>query len=259
MRKLLLASAAALGAFVGVAGPASAQLVTFSENPNAPMPPPTQWSRSGAFGFVQNTPPIPAPGTAVVRISGFIVEYMGVTGGLSQVNSTPPAGSPAIGGSKLGNPDFFGFIRLYPSLEGVAANGLKYGAFAEIRQDSQPRRRRRRLRLDLGHGGDPRRTSYWRRAFIYMGTDQLGTLRLGSADQPTSLFMTGTTENFDDGGWNGDVPALVPGNLRRHLAVRGRGQPLHHGEGSSISRRSSSASTSACRTNPPPAASTAAA
>ncbi len=207
MRKLLLASAAALGAFIGVAGPASAQLVTFSENPNAPMPPPTQWSRSGAFGYVQNTPPIPAPGTAVVRISGYIVEYVGATGGLGQLNS-PPNANPAIGGSKLGNPDIFGYIRLYPSLEGVAANGLKYGAFAEIRQDASS-----------GAGGGAagsisggvirRAPLYWRRAFVYFGTDQLGTLRFGSADQPTSLMITGTTENFDNGGWNGDVPGIV--------------------------------------------------
>src|SRR5579875_2988401 len=115
MRKLLLASAASLGALIGVAGPASAQFVTFSENPNAPMPPPTKWSRSGAFGFVQNTAPIPAPGTAVVRISGYIVEYMGYTGNLSAANST---GHGSIGGNKLGNPSFFGYIRLYPSLEG---------------------------------------------------------------------------------------------------------------------------------------------
>ena len=169
------------------------------------MPPPTKWSRSGAFGYVQNTPPIPAPGTAVVRISGYIVEYLGATGGLGQLNST---GSGHIGGSKLGNPDIFGYIRLYPSLEGVAANGLKYGAFAEIRQDASS-----------GAGGGPsgsisggvirRAPLYWRRAFVYFGTDQLGTLRFGSADQPTSLMITGTTENFDNGGWNGDVPGIV--------------------------------------------------
>ncbi|HEX4261905.1 MAG TPA: hypothetical protein VHY76_12485 [Acetobacteraceae bacterium] len=214
MRKLLLASAVTLGGFLGVSGPASAQLATFSENPNAPMPPPTQWSRSGAFGFVQNTPPIPAPGTAVVRISGYIVEYMGVTGGQSRANEASPTGSPGVGGSKLGNPTFFGYIRLYPSLEGVAANGLKYGAFAEIRQDSG---------IGTGAGGgafgsisgqDPARGNlYWRRAFVYFGEDQIGTFRLGAADQPTSLFLTGTAENFDNGGWNGDAPAIIPNNL----------------------------------------------
>ena len=71
----------------------------------------------------------------MVRISGYIVEYLGATRGLGQLNST---GSGSFGGSKLGNPDIFGYIRLYPSLEGVAANGLKYGAFAEIRRMPAP-------------------------------------------------------------------------------------------------------------------------
>jgi hypothetical protein len=44
-----------------------------------------------------------------------------------------------------------------------------------------------------------------------MGTDNMGFLRFGATDQPTSLFLTGNFENFDDGGWNGD-PALITGN-----------------------------------------------
>ena len=102
------------------------------------------------LGYVQNTPPIPAPARGWSHGLGYIVEYLGATGGLGQLNST---GSGHVGGSKLGNPDIFGYIRLYPSLErrGGQRPG-KYGAFAEIRQDASSRRRRRPIGLDLGWG-----------------------------------------------------------------------------------------------------------
>ena len=33
----------------------------------------------------------------------------------------------------------------------------------------------------------------------------LGTLRFGTIDDVSSLYLTGVLENFNDGGWNGDV------------------------------------------------------
>ena len=47
----------------------------------------------------------------------------------------------------------------------------------------------------------------------YLGTDQIGTIRVGSIDQPTSLYLTGNFENFNDGGWNGDLPGFFAGNV----------------------------------------------
>src|SRR5262249_426293 len=93
--------------------------------------------------------------------------------------------------------------RLYPGFDGIAANGLKYGAALEIRQDqaSPP---------GGGANGSISATSrsrgalYFRREFAYLGADHYGFLRYGSTDQPTSLFLTGTFENFDNSGWNGD-------------------------------------------------------
>jgi predicted porin len=55
---------------------------------------------------------------------------------------------------------------------------------------------------------------YYRREWGYLGTDRLGTIRLGSTDSPSSLYMTGNFENFNDGGWNGDVPALMAGRTQ---------------------------------------------
>lgn len=198
MRKLLLASVAALGASLGWANIAAAQEVTYSESPSAPgvaaLPPPIVYSpkRGGSVGA---TPPEIPPGQMVVRLGGYYAEYFGAA--WSQPRN--------IGGNKTANYDMFGYARLYPSLEGRAANGLKYGAFLEIRQD-------RNFPAGGGAGGSisgesgTRGQLYFRRAFGYVGLDNLGTLRIGSGDQPSSLFMTGTFENFDNGGWNGDLP-----------------------------------------------------
>ena len=53
---------------------------------------------------------------------------------------------------------------------------------------------------------------YFRREWGYIGTDQLGTVRVGSSDSASSLYMTGNFENFNDGGLNGDIPAFVTPN-----------------------------------------------
>ena len=97
-----------------------------------------------------------------------------------------------------------------PGFDGVAANGLKYGASVEIREDS-----------NFGAGGGvygsttgqdrTRGLLYFRRSFGYLGTDRFGTVRVGSGDQPSSLYLIGTFENFNDGGLNGDTPGMFPG------------------------------------------------
>jgi hypothetical protein len=190
MRKLLLATVAVLGASIGVASVADAQTAS------------------------------PAPGTVTVRLNGRFRFYAyadsfsdannNAAGGTGTVNA---AGSGSLTGyNKLANYGFGDYIRLYPGFDGVAANGLKYGANIEFRQDQAS-----------GAGGgvygsvsgsDRARSGlYVRREWGYIGTDQLGTIRLGSTDQPSSLYMTGNFENFDGGGLNGDLPSAIPGSL----------------------------------------------
>ena len=129
--------------------------------------------------------------------------------------NTPASGTGAgfvgAGSNKQSNYGFFNYARLYPGFDGVAANGLKYGASLEIRQD-----------VSNGAGGgvngsisgrNPSRSQlYFRREWGYIGTNELGTIRVGSIDQPTSLYMTGNFENFNSGGLNGDLPANAVGN-----------------------------------------------
>jgi hypothetical protein len=192
MRKLLLATVAVLGASIGVASVADAQTTS------------------------------PAPGTVTVRLNGrfrFYAYGMSESDGNnntvgSATGTVNAAGNGTLTGTnKNANYGFADYIRLYPGFDGVAANGLKYGASIEIRQDQ-----------NSGAGGGTfgsvsgqsraRGALYVRREWGYLGTDQLGTIRLGSTDQPSSLYMTGNFENFDGGGLNGDVPAFINSNLQ---------------------------------------------
>ncbi|WP_158742178.1 porin [Acidisphaera sp. L21] len=194
MRKLLLATVAALGASMAVASYASAQVVDDSDGQ----------------GF-------PTPGTVTVRLNGRFRFYAGITSeGASRAvtNNTATAltsgGTANQGSNKISNYGFVDYARLYPGFDGVAANGLKYGASIEIRTENAA----------LSGGGvagsinsadRERNDLYIRRQWGYIGTDKFGTLRLGSADGPTSLMLTGTSENFNDGNWNGDAPDFLPG------------------------------------------------
>ena len=220
MRKLLLASVAVLGASTGMANVALAQTA-------ASLP-----------GDELSGQSFPTPGTVTVRLNGRFRFYVGAMsqGSARQSNFAQPAtggvtaatvgpGGTAIPGlitqttsnqgtNKLSNYGVSDYARLYPGFDGVATNGLKYGAALEIRADN-----------NYGAGGGfagsvsgqnrTRDALYFRRQWGYIGTDKFGTVRVGSTDNPGSLYATGTFENFDAGGLNGDIPAMfLPGNVQ---------------------------------------------
>ena len=207
MRKLLLATVAVMGASSWVASHAYAQIVSSTDGSDS--------------NVVDNTDgqSFPTPGQITVRLNGRFRFFAGIISqGALRTSANPPSNSnPAVGGTtvqavntssqglnRLSNYGFTEYARLYPGFDGVAANGLKYGASLEIRQDN-----------NFGAGGGvygsttgqdrTRGILYYRREFGYIGTDRFGTIRVGSTDQPTSLYVTGTFENFNDGGANGDV------------------------------------------------------
>ena len=94
----------------------------------------------------------------------------------------------------------------------MAANGLKYGAFLEIRQDNkQPPGGG--VNGSIGATTRTRGELYFQRETAYIGADQFGFLRFGSTDGPSSLFVTGTMENFNDAGWNApNAASMFRGN-----------------------------------------------
>ncbi|GAB0118998.1 porin [Acidisoma sp. 7E03] len=128
------------------------------------------------------------PGSVTVRLNGRVNWYAGVEG--SSLDSTSSGKTSTAG--------FLGYFRLYPGFDGVAANGLHYGAAAEIR-------------MNTGSSASSE-TLYVHQAYGYLGLPQIGQVSFGQQNGPIVLFETGTFEGFNDGGWWGDLPALVPTN-----------------------------------------------
>ncbi|CAH2600888.1 conserved exported protein of unknown function [Rhodovastum atsumiense] len=199
MRKLLLASVAMLSGTVGLASVASAQLQTQYPYtaPQGSTPVATPGTGTAIQSFTSN-PPL-ASSNVTVRLAGRLTAYFAAGSDSGRNNSS-------VSGNKLSGYSMWEYARLYPSFDAVAANGLKFGAFLEIRQDNGAA-----ATASPSGSNNSRGALYFRRETGYFGTDQLGFLRFGATDQPTSLFVTGTFENFNDGGWNGDVPNFFTG------------------------------------------------
>ncbi len=215
MRKLLLASVAVLSGTVGLASVASAQLLntTNTAAPGTPAAAIPVYGSAGAPGTdIPGFGPPLSPGTYTVRLGGRLVGYAGVGADSGQnpgyVNGTAKSLGTATN-TKLTSYGIGEYARLFPSVDAVAANGLKYGAFLEIRADNGAAPGGG-ANGSVGGANPTRGELYYRRETIYLGTDQAGFVRVGSTDQPTSLFITGTFENFDDGGWNSNVYNAYP-------------------------------------------------
>jgi predicted porin len=165
MRQILLAGAATLATAFGFAAAAQAQVST----PD----------------FTKTI----SPGSVVVRLDGRVSEWAGVSGYTGQSYKGTKDASFSLGG----------YLRLYPGFDGVAANGLQYGAQAEIRENTET----------TAFSGASTETLYVLREFGYLGLPKLGLVRFGQQEGALYLFDTGRFESgpeaFDDGGWNGDI------------------------------------------------------
>ena len=162
MRKLLLGCAATLTGMIGYA------------NIDAAM--------------AQTAPAAQSPGSVTVRLNGRVNWYAGVEGSSLDNNSST--------GTKTSTDNFLGYLRLYPGFDGVAANGLHYGAAAEVR-------------INGGENAGAE-TLYVFQAYGYFGLPQLGQVSFGQENGPSVIFETGTFEGFNDGGWNGDIEGMIP-------------------------------------------------
>jgi hypothetical protein len=223
MRKLLLASAAVLGASVGTMGLASAQTTNL---PPATLPvAPTQASAPVLFGVVPGAnsnnnyqaPMLggglanPTPGSVVIRVNARVVFY--VAAGSSSLDVTKGTGPSNTGAAKVDPYTTLGYMRLYFAMDGLTTNGLRYGGAIEIRTNAAGTGA---SSANTGSSGSTTaETLYVRRAFGYIANPNAGILRFGQADGPFGIFDNGITtfQSFDDGAWNGDLPGAVnPGN-----------------------------------------------
>jgi hypothetical protein len=147
----------------------------------------------------------PAPGTVTVRIKAALwVEGSYGTDPLQKVGTTKNSGV------LLGS-----YMRIYPSFDGVAANGVQYGATTEVRMNSG----------GLGNTGggsssNPGNALFMRRGNGYVGTPALGRLYFGPENSALARQAAGSTmEDFDyNGGFNGDIPSSWSGNTSPNFA-----------------------------------------
>jgi predicted porin len=209
MRELLLATTAVLAPTIVLSTAATAQI----SPPNMTQgvittPLPVQAannSNNSAVVPVPNGVAAPAPGTVVIHLNGRVA--FAAVDEASTLNKVSGAG-----GAKLDPFSFLGFMRLYPGLDAMASNGLRYGASIELRQNFGP------TAGSTANSGSSANTFsstvFVRRAFAYFANDRLGLVRLGQADGIIGLFDGGVTtfQTFDTGGWDGDFSGSIPAN-----------------------------------------------
>lgn len=216
MRKLLLASAAVLGASGGLAhaqtAPVPSQGRTIAPYGSGPAAnnnnnswgianTPSGSAAAGAIStiFAPNTIAVPEPGTIVIRLNGRV--EVDVDANFSSFDTgrfgqpVAPATTP-VAGTKNGfkvNPVGVGsYMRLYPGFDGRAANGLRYGAAIELRENFGSATANGLTSTGATATSPSSNTSgqtvMVRRAFTYLASDQAGIVRLGQTDGVVGLF-----------------------------------------------------------------------
>jgi hypothetical protein len=147
----------------------------------------------------------------------------------------------------LNNVGIASYFRLYPGIDGMATNGLRYGAGVEIRQNleggnnfavtSAPPTVARSTAITTNlpsgtatsgtqssaSGNSSGQTLFVRRAFVYIGTDQIGIIRLGMADGLTSIYDA--TGIFTTGSWDGGIGNLNNAGVQSVTPTTGCGFP----------------------------------
>ena len=230
MRKILLASAALLA---GAAAPGNAQTPANPSQGQFAGPygaGPASNNNNNAWG-VANTPTgstaagplstmyapnvnaVPAPGTVVIRLNGrvevdFTANFTSVDKGLTA------AGAP--NGYKLNPVGIASYFRLYPAFDGLAANGLRYGASVELRQNFGSADRTFANTATGGAANGPSanssaQTIFVRRAFGYLASDTAGIVRVGQGDGVLGLFDNCV---FTSECWDAGVGTLNGGGLQ---------------------------------------------
>ena len=203
MRKILLASAAAIGATIALTGGAAAQ-------PVKPVAPGTVVVHLNGYlqfditGFGSTFNKVTSPGTTGVTITG-----VNAAGGVTGTKATIGAGT-----YKLNDITTNGDARIYPGFDAETMNGIAYGAQIELRTTtSDANNGSGRV---TGTGGAAGTTGIQlRRAYGYIGTIPGGFIRFGQGDGAFTLLQSGVIEAFGDGAqWNidGGEASLLPTN-----------------------------------------------
>jgi hypothetical protein len=236
MRKYFVASAALLGATSGLAyaqpptaNPSQGQFVApygagpATNNNNDAWGianTPTGSSAAGPLStlYAPNTLAVPTPGTIVIRLNGRI--EVEVTANYTSVDrGVTNTGAP--NGFKLNPVGVGSYMRLYPGFDGMAANGIRYGAAIELRENfnsgvfsgSQTALVSATSTATSSSANSSAQTVFVRRAFTYLASDKAGLVRFGQGDGVLGLFdnCIFTTQCWDAGvtGVNGGALQLT--------------------------------------------------
>jgi hypothetical protein len=209
MRKLLLASAAMLGATTGLA---SAQTAAPNPSQGQLVAP---YSAFGGSNNNNNLTAAAAPGTVVVRLNGRIEVDVSVNSTFADKATYTGSGTS---GSTLGTnsyklqPQGVGsYFRLYAGIDGLTTNGIRYGGVAELRENWG-------AQGTSGSANSSGQTMFVRRAFTYIANDKVGLLRLGQTDGVIGLYDGGiiTSQAWDAGAGNlngGAIQQEIPTNV----------------------------------------------
>jgi hypothetical protein len=195
MRKLLLASVAMLGATSGLAL-AQESGATFSPTqgmtsmPASPTPPASSFTASNSYGNVVGHVGGAAYGMFKPPTPGTITIHLG---GKVEVDMNAQWSTNNQGAGSKANPVTFGsYMRLYPGVDGMATNGLRYGASIEFRENFPGSAAQPTPVLNVAAPSastySSGETVFVRRAFTYMANDNLGIVRFGQTDGVIGLF-----------------------------------------------------------------------
>ncbi len=206
MRKLLLASAAVLGASGGLAhaqtAPVQSQGRTIAPYGAGPAAnnnnnswgianTPSGSAAAGAVStiYAPNTDAVPDPGTIVIRLNGRV--EVDVDANFSSFDTGRNANGTK-NGFKVNPVGVGSYMRLYPGFDGRAANGLRYGAAIELRENFGSATASGLTTTGATATSPSSNTSgqtvMVRRAFTYLASDQAGIVRLGQTDGVVGLF-----------------------------------------------------------------------
>ena len=235
------------------AAPAPTAYVNTNNNYQAPMLP----------GALAN----PTPGTIVVHFNGKVqVDFAGLWSSVDNhlVTATPQPeignattvpsatslagilGNNGVGSVKVQPQDFFSFARIYAGGDGMATNGLRYGAAIEVRQNFTGQISSNASSGASGYAS--LETLYVRRAFTYVAGDNWGILRMGQADGLIGIFDNGVTtfQFLPTGNLNGgDLQGTFPSNVSPPSCTWARRATSMSTRRRCICRRRSPGSTSA--------------
>jgi len=202
MRKLLMASVAVLGATSGLAfaqAPSQGQLIQpwaagpASNNNNNAV------GRANDPGYTPKYDATPTPGTVVIRLNGRVQSDIGAAWTSMDKASASTAGAFY----KVSPISFANYMRLYPAMDGMATNGMRYGASIELRENfNSPTSQTALTSATSPSGYSSSQTVFVRRSFVYVGSDSVGIVRIGQTDGVIGLFDNGT---YTSQGWDAGV------------------------------------------------------